>query len=105
MFSKAHVKPMKKSKVKKINQGFIRIYGTLPFRYGTLLAALTSEFRNEDYQFLAKAVNGNGFVGGDENQYSIFIYLALCQVTLTLNFGKQEYRSILLMKTITKTEL
>lgn len=45
MFSKAHIKAMKKSKVKKINQGFIRIYGTRPFRYGTLLAALTLRFQ------------------------------------------------------------
>lgn len=39
---------------------------------------------------LAEAVNGNGFVGFDENQYSIFISSALCQVTSTLDFEKWE---------------
>lgn len=81
-----------KSEVKKRNQGFKRIYRQLPFRDGTLsVACLTLQFRNKDYQFLAEAVNGNGFVGLDENQYSIFISL----LTVTLDFEKQQQRSIL----------
>lgn len=55
-----------------------------------IISGLTLQFRNKDYQFLVEAVNRNGFVGLDENQYSIFISL----LTVTLDFEKQEQRPI-----------
>lgn len=64
------------SEVKKENQGFKRTYRTLPVRNGTLFCGLTLQFSYGNYQFLAEMVNGNGLVGSDENQYSIFIIMS-----------------------------
>lgn len=53
-----------------------------------------------------KAANGNGFVSVGKNQYSIFLSLALFQVTLTLPLkSKNADQFFLLGKTVTKIAL